>query len=60
MTDSLPSPTDRPSARRDLEEGRSLDDADHTATDPTSDAGASHDEQPGFQDGPISPAEGGD
>ena len=49
MTDSLPTPDDRAPDRRDETPTpwRHPDDQDH-------------EEQPGFPDGPISPAEGGD
>jgi hypothetical protein len=52
MTDSLPTPDDRAPPRRD-----------DVPTDPgveSHDDDAPHEEQPGFPDGPISPAEGGD
>jgi hypothetical protein len=53
MTDSLPTPDDRaPSRPGDRP-------ADPGAEKPDDDT-QSHEEQPGFPEGPISPAEGGD
>ena len=64
MTDSLPSPADRATSRDetdDAADGGVLDDAvqqeQHSRQQDTE---AAHEEQPGFPDGPVSPAEGGD
>jgi hypothetical protein len=49
MTDSLPTPDDRAPDRRDEMPAAPGDSDDQN-----------HEEQPGFPEGPISPAEGGD
>jgi hypothetical protein len=48
MTDSLPAPDDRAPDRRD----------EPPTVQPGDDQ--EHEQQPGFPDGPVSPAEGGD
>lgn len=64
MTDSLPSPHDRAISRRDTDDAGGsgvVDDAAQQERHSTRhDTEAAHDEQPGFPDEPVSPAEGGD
>lgn len=61
MTDSLPSPDDRTTSRRDADDRGGLDDPAHPETHQADAAiGEPHEEQPGFPDEPASPAEGGD
>ena len=61
MTDSVPSPHDRATSRPDPDDDGVLDDAAQQEQASAEHAsGEAHEEQPGFPDGPVSPAEGGD
>jgi hypothetical protein len=58
MTDSLPRSQQRPPDGGDAEQPTPAPALDEAAADDGHPE--DHDEQPGFPDGPVSPAEGGD